>query len=236
MEGRHGKQLDLALKEGEGKDDPHYDPFEAYAVDEEYDDDDGEEDYENDDNEEEDSLEEDNDDGDDADDDDDEEPLSTKEILTALETEVKYNKDGSRIRPKSQLAAFQAGLPSGGIFAVINLNGSQQKVTKDDVVIVNKLKPVDKWAVGSTHTLTEEDVLLVGSSHLTCVGMPGVSGAEVDVMVEEITRDQTVLVFKKRRRKHSRRKNGFRREVTFLRVLDIRFPETYRNVDFVQEK
>ena len=43
-------------------------------------------------------------------------------------------------------------------------------------------------------------------------------------MVEEITRDKTVIVFKKRRRKNSRRKNGHRRQVTFLRVLDVRFP------------
>ena len=43
-------------------------------------------------------------------------------------------------------------------------------------------------------------------------------------LVEEITRDKTVVVFKKRRRKHSRRKNGFRRQVTFLRVLDVKMP------------
>lgn len=56
------------------------------------------------------------------------------------------------------------------------------------------------------------------------MGLPGVAGAEVDVMVEEITRDKTLIVFKKRRRKNSRRKNGFRRQVTFLRVLEMRMP------------
>ena len=77
---------------------------------------------------------------------------------------------------------------------------------------------------GDASTTTLGDVLLVESSEKTYVGLPAVKGAEVDVMVEEITRDKTVIVFKKRRRKNSRRKNGFRREVTFLRVLDIRMP------------
>lgn len=99
-------------------------------------------------------------------------------------------------------------------------------MTVDDIVIVNKLKPVDKWSVGSTLTLTADDghVLLLGSQEKTLVGMPFVNGGEVDVMVEEITRDKKVIIFKKKRRKNYRRKNGFKREVTFLRILDIRFP------------
>jgi len=69
----------------------------------------------------------------------------------------------------------------------------------------------------------------MGDRDTTLVGLPYVKGAEVEVMVEEITRDKTVDVFKKRRRKNSRRKNGFRREVTFLRILGIRFPEKFRH-------
>lgn len=41
------------------------------------------------------------------------------------------------------------------------------------------------------------------------------------MQVEEITKDKKVIIFKSRRRKHSRSKNGFRREVTILRVKDI---------------
>jgi large subunit ribosomal protein L21 len=78
--------------------------------------------------------------------------------------------------------------------------------------------------------LQDEEVLLVADQDQTLVGLPGVRGAQVDVMVEEITRDKTVIVFKKRRRKNSRRKNGHRRQVTFLRVLGVRFPgEEKRN-------
>jgi large subunit ribosomal protein L21 len=68
---------------------------------------------------------------------------------------------------------------------------------------------------------------------MTLVGMPHVAGAEVDVMVEEITRGSKVIVFKKRRRKHSERKNGFRRDVTMLRVLDVRMPAEYKDHNHV---
>ena len=95
------------------------------------------------------------------------------------------------------------------------------------MTVANRLQPVSEYMIGSIHTL--KDVMLVGSSHLTLVGMPFVSGAEVDVMVEEITRDAKVIVFKKRRRKNSQRKNGFRRDVSLLRVLEVRMPEEYHN-------
>ena len=138
-----------------------------------------------------------------------------------------FNPDGSVRRKKSVIATLRAGFPSGGQFAVVQLGGAQYKVTTDDLIVANRLQPVSEYMIGSIHTL--KDVMLVGSSHLTLVGMPFVSGAEVDVMVEEITRDAKVIVFKKRRRKNSQRKNGFRRDVSLLRVLEVRMPEEYRN-------
>ena len=108
--------------------------------------------------------------------------------------------------------------------------------------MVNKLKPVSKWSVGSTHTIKNDDILLMADQNKTLVGLPSVQGGEVDVMVEEITRDKTLIIFKKRRRKHSRRKNGFRREVSFLRVLDVRMPGEEKGeiegdrVDFEEEE
>lgn len=139
----------------------------------------------------------------------------------------KYNNDGSIKRNKSEMAILRAGAPSGGRIAVVALGGTQYKVTTDDLLIVNLLKPVQHYAVGSIRTLTDEQVLLVSSSAMTLVGMPYVKGAEVDVMVEEITRDAKVIIYKKRRRKNSQRRTGFRRDVTMLRVLDIRFPHPY---------
>ena len=139
----------------------------------------------------------------------------------------KYNNDGSIKRNRSEMAILRAGAPSGGRIAILALGGTQYKVTTDDVLIVNLLKPVQRYAVGSIRTLSNEHVLLVSSSAMTLVGMPFVQGAEVDVMVEEITRDAKVIIYKKRRRKNSQRRTGFRRDVTMLRVLDIRFPDPY---------
>ncbi|KAL7552451.1 hypothetical protein ACHAWF_015704 [Thalassiosira exigua] len=220
----HGAQLQLALEEGRGRDDQPFDPFSQFLDDmgtqveglddyEEEGDEEGEEDLE--------GIEEaeykeidahdgEEEDEDEEDDDDDDRPV--------------YTNTGALYRPKSERLALRAGYPAGGNFAVIRLAGFQHKVTADDLLVVNKLKPVSLWSVGSAHTIKGEDVLLMADRDRTLVGLPSVEGGEVDVMVEEITRDKTLVIFKKRRRKHSRRKNGFRRQVAFLRVLDVRMP------------
>jgi hypothetical protein len=61
-----------------------------------------------------------------------------------------YNNDGTPMISREDRIAYKAGAPAGGNFAIINLNGSQHKVTVDDVVVVDKLKPVSKWKVGET--------------------------------------------------------------------------------------
>ena len=104
-------------------------------------------------------------------------------------------------------------------FAVISLLGSQYKVTRDDVLTANK---VVKAEVGTTLTL--DDVLLVGGLDETVVGAPFVQGARVHLAVEEQKKDKKVLVLKKKRRKGYQRKNGTRRHITVLRVLDIELP------------
>lgn len=242
LAGLHGKQLELAKMEGYGKDDPPFDPFameeeiaslldqamqEAQAAQQVGDsnsDDRSEEPTKPADQlpedvvgEEDDEAFEVTDETDDLGDDEDE----------AYGIPAMYNNDGSLRRKPSQLATLRAGYPGGGLFAVLSMAGSQYKVTTDDVLIVNLLKPVTEFKVGSIHTFKDDGVLLLGSSHYTLVGMPHVKGAEVDVLVEEITKDAKVIVFKKRRRKNSKRKRGFRRDVTMLRILDIRPPEAY---------
>ncbi|CAB1100006.1 unnamed protein product [Ectocarpus sp. CCAP 1310/34] len=100
-------------------------------------------------------------------------------------------------------------------FAVIRLGNTQHKVTKDDVIVAEKL-------VGDIGTTLETaDVLLVGTRESTVVGRPTVPGAMVKLFVEEQTRDKKVIVFKKRRRKSSKTTQGHRREVTLLRVVEI---------------
>lgn len=222
MASNHGLQLQLALEEGRGKDDAPFDPFSQFLdqmgstkeSEEELDGETVDEGMNGIDEAE--FKEMDQYDDDDDDDEEDEEAYFASSPL--------YTTSGAVHRPLSERLALRAGYPAGGKFAVIHLAGFQHKVTTDDLLIVNKLKPVSEWSVGSTHTLSGDDVLLMADTNQTLVGLPGVKGGEVNVMVEEITRDKTVVVFKKRRRKHSRRKNGFRRQVTFLRVLDVKMP------------
>ena len=103
----------------------------------------------------------------------------------------------------------------GDRFAIVRLGGTQYKITKDDVIVAEKLDV----QVGAD--LIIDEVLLVGSEAATVVGRPTVPRATVTCAVEEQTRDAKVVVFKKRRRQNSRRRNGHRRHVTLLRVLDI---------------
>ncbi|RLN84131.1 hypothetical protein BBJ28_00005589 [Nothophytophthora sp. Chile5] len=101
-------------------------------------------------------------------------------------------------------------------FAVVKLGGTQYKVTQGDVVIAEKIKHAK---VGEIMDLDE--VLLLGNVNQTIVGRPLVAGAKVRARVEEQTLDEKIDVFKKKRRKNYRRWNGFRRQVTVLRVTDI---------------
>ena len=103
-------------------------------------------------------------------------------------------------------------------FAVVSFAGSQFKVTMNDLVTVSTNIEAD---VGETVRL--DDVLLVGSAGETVVGRPRVPGAQVTLAVEEKKKEKKVTVFKKRRRKGYQRTNGFRRQVTALRVVDISY-------------
>jgi large subunit ribosomal protein L21 len=196
----------LAELAGAGKDDPAFDPFLEDEMKEEYEEESGDAEAR------------------DVDEEEDDEELDDEQLDTDLDG--LYNRDGSLRWSKAERAVLRAGSPAGGMFAILELAGSQFKVTTDDVLIVNRLPPpFDK--VGTTHDL--DSVLLAGSSHLTLVGMPRVSGATVRVMVEEVTMDEKVIVFRKRRRKNWKRKNGFRRDITMLRILDIVLPSQYAN-------
>ena len=110
-----------------------------------------------------------------------------------------------------------AALPAPhDVFAVIRLGGKQYKVGVDDVVRCDKLKGHE---VGEEMTI--DDVLLLGSRERTVVGQPVVRNARVKGVIEEHTKDKKVIIFKKRRKKHSQRWRGFRRDVTFLRITAI---------------
>lgn len=101
------------------------------------------------------------------------------------------------------------------MFAVIRTGGKQYRVTPDLVLKVEKLE----GEPGATVTFT--DVLAVGSDAGVTIGTPVVAGASVTATVIAQDRLDKVIIFKKRRRQNSRRKNGHRQHVTVLRVAGI---------------
>ena len=101
------------------------------------------------------------------------------------------------------------------MFAVIRTGGKQYRVSPNDVMKVEKLEAEP----GSTVTFT--DVLAVGSEGNLKIGAPIVAGASVTATVIAQDRLDTVIIFKKRRRQNSRRRNGHRQHVTVLRVSEI---------------
>jgi len=101
------------------------------------------------------------------------------------------------------------------MFAIIRTGGKQYRVKPNDVLKIEKLD----GAAGDTITFTE--ILAVGSDAGTTVGAPLVPGAAVSATVIAQDRLDKVIIFKKRRRQNSRRKNGHRQHVTVLRVAGI---------------
>ena len=101
------------------------------------------------------------------------------------------------------------------MFAVIRTGGKQYRVTPNALLKVEKLEA----EAGATITFT--DVLAVGSEGNVTIGAPVVAGATVTATVIAQDRLDTVIIFKKRRRQNSRRRNGHRQHVTVLRVAGI---------------
>jgi large subunit ribosomal protein L21 len=101
------------------------------------------------------------------------------------------------------------------MFAVIRTGGKQYRVTPNAVLKVEKLEA----EAGSTVTFNE--VLAVGDAAGLTVGAPVVPGASVVATVMAQDRLDTVIIFKKRRRQNSRRRNGHRQHVTVLRIAAI---------------
>lgn len=110
----------------------------------------------------------------------------------------------------------QYSVPVKRVFAVVEVGGTQYKVTPNDVIVVEKLSGVDV-----NDRLELRRVLLLGSQAETVIGRPYVPEAAVTAVVEEQFLDGKVLIFHKRRRKNSRRLRGHRQPLTTLRVLDV---------------
>ena len=101
------------------------------------------------------------------------------------------------------------------MFAVIKTGGKQYKVAKDDVIRIEKLDA----KTGSK--VAFDDVLMLGDGDSNTVGTPLISGASVAGTVMDQTRNDKILIFKRKRRQGYRRLNGHRQHVTLVKITDI---------------
>jgi large subunit ribosomal protein L21 len=100
------------------------------------------------------------------------------------------------------------------MFAVIKTGGKQYRVAAEDMLKVDRLK-------GEPGEIVQfGEVLVVGGDSVT-LGTPTIAGASVAAEVLEQGRGPKIIAFKKRRRKNSRRKRGFRQEFTLVRITEI---------------
>ena len=100
------------------------------------------------------------------------------------------------------------------MFAVIKTGGRQYRVVPDDVLEIGKI-------AGDVGTIVQLGEVLVVGGDTPVLGVPTVAGASVAAEVLQHKRGPKVIAFKKRRRKNSRRKRGYRDEITVLRITEI---------------
>ena len=100
-------------------------------------------------------------------------------------------------------------------FAIIETGGKQYKVS------ASKILEVEKLNVKAGETVKFDNVLLLSDDKNTEVGNPKVEGATVEARLLENVKDRTILVFHKRRRKHSRKKNGHRQRHSKIQITKI---------------
>ena len=101
-------------------------------------------------------------------------------------------------------------------YAIIQTGGKQYKVKSGEILKIEKLpdsKPDTK--------IEFKEILAYGDDKIIEVGSPTVTGAKVEASLVENGKNRTVLIFKKRRRQNSRRKNGHRQQYSLIRINKI---------------
>ena len=101
-------------------------------------------------------------------------------------------------------------------YAVIQTGGKQYKVKTGEIIKIEKL---DKYKPESK--LEFKEILAYGDDKMIEIGSPTISGAKVEANLIENGKDRTILIFKKRRRQNSRRKNGHRQKYSLIKVSKI---------------
>ncbi len=100
-------------------------------------------------------------------------------------------------------------------FAIIETGGKQYKVSASKILEIEKLDA----KIGET--IKFKNVLLLNNDKETEIGNPSIEGASVEAKLLDNVKDRTILVFHKRRRKHSRKKNGHRQRHSKIQITKI---------------
>ena len=100
-------------------------------------------------------------------------------------------------------------------FAVIQTGGKQYKVKASEILKIERLKK------NHSDKIEFKEVLAYGNDKTLEVGSPLIQGAKVEAELIKNGKNRTVLVFKKRRRKNSRRKNGHRQQYSLIKINKI---------------
>ena len=101
-------------------------------------------------------------------------------------------------------------------YAVIQTGGKQYKVKSGQILKIEKLP-----GIKADSKIEFKEILAYGDNKLIEIGEPIVQGAKVEANVLKNSKNRTILIFKKRRRQNSRRKNGHRQEYSLIRVEKI---------------
>ena len=101
------------------------------------------------------------------------------------------------------------------MYAVIKTGGKQYKVSKDDIISVEKLSE------DSGKKVKLNEVLVISDKGKPIIGNPLIKGASVEAEILEQTRSKKITIFKKKRRQNYRRKQGHKQLVTNLKILSI---------------
>ena len=101
-------------------------------------------------------------------------------------------------------------------YAVIQTGGKQYKVKSGEILKIEKL-PNSK----SDTKIEFKEILAYGDDKVIEIGAPIVQGAKVEANLIKNSKNRTVLIFKKRRRQNSRRKNGHRQQYSMIRINKI---------------
>ena len=100
-------------------------------------------------------------------------------------------------------------------FAIIETGGKQYKVS------ASKILEIEKLNVKVGETIKFQNVLLLNDDKTIEIGNPSIAGATVEAKLLDNVKDRTVLIFHKRRRKHSRKKNGHRQRHSKIQITKI---------------